>query len=65
MFKRVIVKTIGINQSEQVPWYAPMIQFEGMTNIEFSYEEYEDTREHLIKTIKQCIQKMTNSFCLV
>lgn len=35
-----------------------------MTNIEFSYEEYIDIREHLIKTIKECMTKDDKQFLL-
>lgn len=39
-------------------------QFEGMTNIEFSYEEYEVTREHLIKTVNQRLKNKDKQFLL-
>ncbi len=39
-------------------------QFEGMTNIEFSYEEYVDTREHLIKTVNRCMTEDDKQFLL-
>jgi predicted nucleotidyltransferase component of viral defense system len=39
-------------------------QFEGMSEIEFSYDEYEVTRDQLIKTIKSSLNESDKAFLL-
>lgn len=39
-------------------------QFIGMTDVPFTYEDFECTREHLVKTVNQCLTETDKKFLL-